>query len=92
MNLIGMFPEKTIMDALQRLSLLRIDKITGTSGSNCRRQRKRGRGMLCVEIDELTPCLTDNESGEIVETEVIRVKRKSFLSKYNKATGWYVKV
>ena len=50
-----------------------------------------GIEMLCVEIDELTPCLTDNESGEIVETEVIRVKRKSFLSKYNKETGWYVK-
>ena len=46
--------------------------------------------MLCVEIDELTPCLTDNESGEIVETEVVRIKRKSFLSKYNKTTGWYV--
>lgn len=52
--------------------------------------RKRGNEMLCVEIDELTPCLTDNETGEIVETEVIRVKRKSFLSKYNKETGWYV--
>lgn len=25
-----------------------------------------------------------------VETEVIRIKRKSFLSKYNKNTGWYV--
>lgn len=46
--------------------------------------------MICVEIDELTPCLTDNESGEVVETEVIRIKRKSFLSKYNKETGWYV--
>lgn len=46
--------------------------------------------MITVFIDELTPCLTDNISGEIVETEVIRIKRKSFLSKYNKGTGWYV--
>ena len=45
--------------------------------------------MICVEIDELTPCLIDNESGDIVETEVIRIKRKSFLAKYNKSTGWY---
>jgi len=45
--------------------------------------------MIYVEIDELTPCLFDNESGELVETEVIRIKRKSFLSKFNKATGWY---
>ena len=40
--------------------------------------------MICVDIDELTPCLVDNASGEIVETEIIRVRRKSFLSKYNK--------
>lgn len=46
--------------------------------------------MICVEIDGLTPCLIDNETGDIVETEVIRVKRKSFLSKYNMNTGWYV--
>lgn len=45
--------------------------------------------MICVEIDELTPCLIDNETGDIVETEVIRIKRKSFLAKYNKSTGWY---
>ena len=30
------------------------------------------------------------QAGEIVETEIIRVKRKSFLSKYNKNTDWYV--
>ncbi|MGN0424863.1 MAG: hypothetical protein ACI4FY_06030 [Acetatifactor sp.] len=46
--------------------------------------------MLCVEIDELVPCLTDNENGEVVETEVIRIKRRSFLSKYNPKTNWYV--
>lgn len=46
--------------------------------------------MIYVNIDELSPCLIDNTSGEIVETEVIRIKRRSFLSKYNKNTGWYV--
>ena len=46
--------------------------------------------MLYVEIDGLTPCLIDNETGDIVETEVIRIKRKSFLEKFNKRTGWYV--
>lgn len=43
-----------------------------------------------LQIDELTPCLVDTSTGEIVETEVIRIKRKSFLSKYNSKTGWYV--
>lgn len=46
--------------------------------------------MINVIIDELTPCLVDTSTGEIVETEVIRIKRKSFLSKYNSKTGWYV--
>lgn len=46
--------------------------------------------MLFVEVDELSPCLIDNETGEVVETEVIRIKRRSFLSKYNKNTDWYV--
>ncbi len=45
--------------------------------------------MLTVYIDELTPCLIDNRTGEIIETESIQIKRKSFLSKYNKRTGWF---
>jgi hypothetical protein len=46
--------------------------------------------MINVLIDEFTSCLKDAENGDIVETEVIKVKRKSFLSKFNKKTGWYV--
>ena len=46
--------------------------------------------MITVWIDDLTPCLIDNETGEIVQTEVIKIGRKSFLSKYNKKNGWYV--
>lgn len=45
--------------------------------------------MINIWIDELTPCLKDNETGEIVPTEVVRIRRKSFLSKYNKKNGWY---
>lgn len=46
--------------------------------------------MINVYIDEYTPCLRDSKTGEIFETEVIRIKRKSFLSKFNKRNGWYV--
>lgn len=46
--------------------------------------------MINVYIDEMTPCLKDAKTGEIIPTEVIRIVRKSFLSKYNKKTGWYV--
>lgn len=46
--------------------------------------------MVNVYIDEITPCLKDNLSGEIVQTEVIRLTRKSFLEKYNSKNHWYV--
>ena len=45
--------------------------------------------MLNVWIDELTPCLRDNETGDFVQTEVVRIRRKSFLAKFNKKNGWY---
>ena len=40
-----------------------------------------------VYIDEFTPFLKDGETGELVDTEVIRIKRPSFLRKYNKRNG-----
>lgn len=46
--------------------------------------------MINVIIDEFTPCLKNNDTGELVQTEVIRIKRKTFLRKYNKRNGWYV--
>ena len=50
-----------------------------------------GLGIEKGEYDnELTPCLRDVTTGDIAETEVVRIKRKSFLSKFNKNTGWYI--
>lgn len=46
--------------------------------------------MINVWIVELTPCLKDATTGEMISTEVLRVVRKSFLEKYNEKTGWYV--
>ena len=46
--------------------------------------------MINVWIDELTPCLKDCLSGDIVETEVIRLTRKSFLKKFNIHNQWFV--
>ena len=45
--------------------------------------------MIHVMIDEFTPCLKDAKTGELVQTEVVRIKRRSFLKKYNKKNGWY---
>ena len=52
--------------------------------------QRKGEYMINVYIDEFTPCLKDGKTGELVQTEVIRVRRKSFLKKYNKQNGWYV--
>ncbi len=52
--------------------------------------QRKGEYMINVYIDEFTPCLKDGKTGELVQTEVIRVRRKSFLKKYNKKNGWYV--
>ena len=35
--------------------------------------------MINVFIDEITPCLSDAKTGELVQTEVIQITRKSFL-------------
>ena len=44
--------------------------------------------MINVFIDEFTPCLKDTKTGELVQTEVLRVCRKTFLKKYNEKNGW----
>lgn len=46
--------------------------------------------MITFYIDELTPCLRDTITGDVIDTEVVRIRRKSFLSKFNKKTGWYI--
>lgn len=46
--------------------------------------------MITFKVDEFIPCLKEVSTGEIYETEVVIIKRKSFLSKFNKKTGWYV--
>lgn len=46
--------------------------------------------MLMIELDGFTQCLKDCLTGEIVETEAVRIKRSSFLSHYNVQTGWYI--
>ena len=46
--------------------------------------------MITLTIDEITPCLKDTRTGELADTEVIRLKRKSFLKKYNEKNGWFV--
>lgn len=46
--------------------------------------------MIFVDIDELTPCLIDTSTGDVVETEVLPVSRLSYLSHFNEKTGWHV--
>lgn len=45
--------------------------------------------MINVWIDKFTPCLKDSATGDLIETEVVQVTRRSVLAKYNKKTQWY---
>lgn len=46
--------------------------------------------MINFTIEDIVPCLKETSTGDLYDTEVIRIRRKSILSKYNKRTGWYV--
>ena len=58
--------------------------------ANQEHNRKKSDFMLTAWIDTMTPCLKDTKTCELVDTEVIRIKRASFLRKYSKKNGWYV--
>ena len=49
----------------------------------------RNIGTIDVLIDDFTPCLKSVSTGELVDTEVVRIRRKSFLQSYNIRNGWY---
>ena len=46
--------------------------------------------MVTVWLDEITPCLKDALTGDLVETEVLQIQRTSFLKKFNQKNGWYI--
>lgn len=43
-------------------------------------------GFISVYIDDFTPCLKDNVTGELVDTEVIRIKEVLFWKNITKRT------
>lgn len=45
--------------------------------------------MICVAIDELTPCLRDLHTGELIDTEIRAIFSKKELKGYTKR-DWYV--
>lgn len=53
-------------------------------------ETKTNIGTIGIWIDDFTPCLKDTLTGEVLNTEVIRIRRKSFLNKFNRKNGWYV--
>ena len=43
--------------------------------------------MVYIWIDELTPCLKDTVTGDLIPTEVTQIVRKSFLTKFREDNG-----
>lgn len=46
--------------------------------------------MIDFRVDSIVPCLKNVDTGDLYDTEVIRIGRKSVLTKYNKRNGWHV--
>ncbi len=49
-----------------------------------------GIGLMNIWIDDLVPCLKDNETGDLKETFVYRIQSKSFLKHFRENNGWYI--
>lgn len=47
-------------------------------------------GFVTVYIDEITPCLKEVLTGEIVKTEIVKITSKKILKTFNIKTGWYI--
>lgn len=47
-------------------------------------------GSVDIEIDEIVPCLKDTETGEIVDTAVIKIESHSYLKNFQKNNGWHI--
>lgn len=46
--------------------------------------------MITFKIDDIVPCLKDNATGDLINTEVVKVERQSYLKKFNSLSGWHV--
>jgi len=47
-------------------------------------------GCVDIWIDNVVPCLKDNESGELKETVVIRIESPSYLREFREDNGWKI--
>ncbi|MDO4947836.1 MAG: hypothetical protein Q4E52_09685 [Fibrobacter sp.] len=45
-------------------------------------------GCVDIWLDEIVPCLKDNETGEIKETAVFKIESRSFLDNFTEEKGW----
>ena len=47
-------------------------------------------GCVNIWLDDIVPCLKDNETGEIKETVVFKVETRSFLKQFTEKSGWEI--
>jgi len=47
-------------------------------------------GCVDILLDEIVPCLRDNETGEIKETVAVEVRSRSFLKGFREDNGWKI--
>lgn len=47
-------------------------------------------GIVNIIIDDIVPCLKNSETGELVQTEVIKILKRTDLKKFNIRSGWNI--
>lgn len=47
-------------------------------------------GSVDIDIDEIVPCLKNVETGEIIDTAVIKIESHSYLKNFQKNNGWHI--
>lgn len=47
-------------------------------------------GIIDIEIDEFTPCLIDNKTGDVLDTVAVEITDRNLLKQYNERNGWHI--
>lgn len=48
------------------------------------------QGCIDIWVDEIVPCLKNNETGEIKETVVFKIESRKYLKKFQENNGWHI--
>lgn len=78
--------ERVTVDGLGNIGQGKYTKADNVNNKSVDKTEKDG--TIKIEIDEYVPCLRDNATGQLVNTEVSQVFDYTQLANYNEQNGW----